>query len=133
MKCYEKSYKYGILADKLYVATTKKLCRRIKDLIDIWYISSKFDVDFSILIQTIKELYGNEIKENLNPCFLLDLKNYEFLKHAYDSYDLGDVKKADFSKVYSLSVSFSSPVFEYLADGRLLYDFWDRGDKLWLR
>ena len=124
---------YGILSDKLTVLSSKKLCRRIKDLIDVYYISSNFNPDFNTTIKSIQLKYGEEIQRNLNPCFVLDLNNYADLEHAYNVYDMGDVYKEDFKTVYKKSLEFVSPIFEYLADGKLSYGSWCKESGLWLK
>lgn len=124
---------YGILSDKLTVLSSKKLCRRIKDLIDVFYISSNFNPDFNTIVKSIQIKYSAEIQKNLNPCFILDLNNYSDLEHAYNVYDMGDVAKEDFKAVYKRSLEFVSPIFEYLEDGKLSYGSWCKESGLWLK
>ena len=123
----------GILCDKISVLATRKLCRRIKDIIDVYYICSNFNVDFDLVVASIISKYGEEIQRNLNPCFVLNLENYDNLNHAYSVYDLGDVDKDDFIRVYEKVSMFVSPIYEFLADGKLHYTLWDKGKGLWLR
>ena len=124
---------YGILSDKLKVLSERKLCRRIKDLIDVYYISTTMCIDFKVLVDAILFKYKEEILGNLNPCFVLDLENYDQIKYAYDKYDIGDIKKEDFEVVYAVVVYFVSPVYEFLLDRELCYSSWSKEELLWLR
>lgn len=44
-------------------------------------------------MNSISIKYGIQLLESLNLCFIPNLENCTLLKHAYDTYDLGDIEK----------------------------------------
>ena len=84
-----------MIADKTYVLSTDKIFRRIKDLVDLYYISKVFVFNkeevYSILEKSGRELGDFDAFKN----------RYDELKHSYDKFRFSfDVHKPDFDDVY---------------------------------
>ena len=93
-----------ILADKISAVSSDKVFRRIKDVVDLYYLSQIFELDKSVLAKTLQD--SNRKLEN----FQGFLNRSDDLKHAYDKFRFtGDVSKPPFEKVYNA-------VKEYLRD-----------------
>lgn len=90
-----------MIADKLYVISTDKIFRRIKDVIDLFYISKVMVFDYS-KISEILDKNGRV----LGP-FDGFLHKQDDLKHSYDKFKfVGDVDKPTFEEVYSSVIEF---------------------------
>ena len=84
-----------MLADKIYVLSTNKIFRRIKDLVDIYYISKVFELNKADIMQTLKNS-GRTLED-----FKEFLNNKDDLEHAYDKFRFtGDALKPPFDKIY---------------------------------
>jgi hypothetical protein len=85
-----------ILADKVSVVSSNKVFRRIKDVIDLYYLSHAFPFD------------GNEVKQNLES-LNRELGSFDGfvcrkdeLQHAYEKFRLGgDIYKQPFELLYN--------------------------------
>ena len=110
---------YDILVDKITVLSSFKIFRRCKDLVDIYNISTNYNVDSKIF----KELYnksGRQIGDF--SAFKIQKDN---LEHAYSTLDLGEgAVKEDFSKVYE--------TVERFADGIFFDGIWDHNLRSWI-
>lgn len=85
-----------MIADKVSAISTDRIFYRIKDVIDLYYLSKAFDFDKS----EIMRILDNNNKELGSFDGFLNRQND--LKHAYDKFRLtGDVNKPQFSEVYS--------------------------------
>ncbi len=85
-----------MIADKIYVVSSGKVFRRIKDVIDLFYLSECYPLDI-YKIQAVLENNGKTL--STFECFL---DNKIELQHAYDKFKFSrDVKKPDFEEVYS--------------------------------
>ena len=86
---------YQMIADKLSVVSTDKIFRRIKDLVDLYYISKTFDFDKTEILQTLEDS-GRTLDT-----FDGFLHRTEELKHSYDKFRfVGGVNKPLFDEVY---------------------------------
>lgn len=86
---------YQMIADKLSVVSTDKIFRRIKDLVDLYYISKTFDFDKTEILQTLEDS-GRTLDT-----FDGFLHRTEELKHSYDKFRfVGGVNKPPFDEVY---------------------------------
>lgn len=86
---------YQMIADKLSVVSTDKIFRRIKDLVDLYYISKTFDFDKIEILQTLEDS-GRTLDT-----FDGFLHRTEELKHSYDKFRfVGGVNKPPFDEVY---------------------------------
>lgn len=84
-----------MIADKVSAISTDKVFRRVKDVIDLYYISRVFTFSKSEIIQTI-----NGSGKTLDR-FQGFLRKPEELRHAYDKFRVGkDVYKPPFDEVY---------------------------------
>ena len=84
-----------MIADKISSISTDIVFRRIKDVIDLYYISKIFEIDRKGIIQTL-----STSRRNLGD-FHGFLHRREDLKHSYDKFRLtGDVNKPPFDEVY---------------------------------
>ncbi len=84
-----------MLADKVAVLSADKIFRRIKDLVDLYYISKVFEFNVTDVRQTLKNS-GREIG-NFNGF----LHRVSDLKHSYEKFRFtGDVNKPAFDEVY---------------------------------
>lgn len=84
-----------MIADKVSVLSTDKVFRRIKDVVDLYYISKVFDFNKSDIIQSLKE--SGRSLDSFNGF----LHRAEDLRHAYDKFRFtGDIDKPTFDEVY---------------------------------
>lgn len=85
----------AMIADKIAVVSTDKVFRRIKDVVDLYYISGAFPLDCIALDQTLKN--SGKALDSFNGF----LHRYDELKHSYDKFRFtGDVNKPPFEEVY---------------------------------
>lgn len=85
-----------IITDKILVLSLDKIFRRIKDLVDLYYISKVFTFDKSGIWETLK---NNDRELNDFDAFL---NRKEELLHAYDKFIYrGDEDKIHFNEIYS--------------------------------
>lgn len=113
----------GILQDKINVAVTRKLCRRIKDLIDLYYIS--LNSDFSLL-DILKKLNFNKITEN----YLQNPEAYKELEHAYDKYS--NKGKKEFNEVYHRVNRFIEPIADCIIHEKIINKRWSKKKGYWI-
>ena len=84
-----------MIADKVSAISTEKVFRRIKDVVDLYYLSKVFSFNKADVLQTL-ESNGRELD-----CFQGFLQRPQELRHAYDKFRLGgDVPKPPFDEVY---------------------------------
>ena len=93
-----------MIADKVQVLSSDKIFRRIKDLIDLYYLSHIFEFDVKEIIDTINE----------SGRMMADFSGFLFrsdeLKHSYEKFRFaGDIPKPAFDEIYSI-------VKEYVKD-----------------
>lgn len=90
-----------MIADKTTVISGDKVFRRIKDVIDLYYMSHVFDFDRVAVLEAIKNC--NRTLENFNGF----LHRSEELKHSYEKFRFaGGVNKPPFEEVYSAVKSY---------------------------
>ena len=84
-----------MIADKVSAISTDKVFRRIKDVVDLYYISKVFEFDKTEILEILE-----------SSCRILDsfsgfLHRPEDLRHSYDKFRFsGDVDKPSFDEVY---------------------------------
>ena len=84
-----------MIADKLSAVSTDKVFRRIKDIVDLYYISKVFVFDVDAVTQTIKN------SERTLGDFKAFMYRTEDLKYAYEKFRFsGSVNKPPFEEVY---------------------------------
>ena len=113
---------YGMLQDKINVAVTRKICRRIKDLIDIYYITLYTDIDFQKLT---KKSSVNEVDEN----YLVQKSSIQEIKHAYSKYINEDLP--DFDIAYNRVCRFIEPVYEHIKGNDVKVKRWNKSKGSW--
>ncbi|MCD8072370.1 MAG: nucleotidyl transferase AbiEii/AbiGii toxin family protein [Alistipes sp.] len=85
-----------MLADKVSAISTDRVFRRIKDVVDLYYLSKAFAFDSAEIMLTL-ENSGRRLEN-----FAGFLNRPDDLRHAYEKFRLtGDVEKPPFEKVYS--------------------------------
>lgn len=85
-----------MLADKISAISTDKVFRRIKDVVDLYYLSQVFELDPNRLRQTLTDS-GRRMGD-----FHGFLHGTEELRHAYDKFRFtGGVNKPVFDAVYA--------------------------------
>ncbi len=90
-----------MIADKVETVSTDKVFRRIKDVVDLYYLSKVFVFDRTAVIQTIK---NNKRKLGNFHGFLC---RYDELMHSYEKFRVtGDVSKPPFEDVYQTVKTF---------------------------
>ncbi len=93
-----------MLADKLSVLSDDKIFRRIKDLIDLYYVAQVYMPDWQAVLQAVKDS-GRTLGS-----FDGFLNKSDELQHAYNKFRFdGDVSKPAFEDVYQT-------VLEYIAE-----------------
>ncbi|MCD7818176.1 MAG: nucleotidyl transferase AbiEii/AbiGii toxin family protein [Lachnospiraceae bacterium] len=94
-----------MLADKISVISGGKVFRRIKDLVDLYYISKVIDFEKGELLQTLESS-----KRSLDS-FDGFLHQPDELRHAYEKFRFtGNVDKPPFEEVYSTVKSYIQDV-----------------------
>lgn len=94
-----------MIADKLYAISTDKVFRRIKDVVDLFYISKVFPFDKADIAQTLKN------SGRIMDCFDGFLHRPEDLKHSYEKFRFtGGMNKPPFEEVYSTVKGFLKDV-----------------------
>ena len=84
-----------MIADKVAVVSTGKVFRRIKDVVDLYYISKVFEFDVQKIYSTSK------CSERTMGDFQGFLQRKEDLRHSYDKFRFaGGVNKPPFDAVY---------------------------------
>lgn len=84
-----------MIADKVAAVSSDKVFRRIKDVVDLYYLSKVFSFDRSAVLQTLKDS-GRTLEG-----FHGFLHRQEELRHSYDKFRFtGDVAKPPFDEVY---------------------------------
>jgi hypothetical protein len=123
---------YGIIADKLRVLKTEKTCRRIKDLLDIYYIAISESFTIFELVSAINMRYP-KLKEEGTDIYVLDINSYKNLEHAYEKYTMREVKKPDFVDVLEVVQSFVAPIYSFVLKGLAIDSVhkWDNKELAW--
>lgn len=84
-----------MIADKVSVLSSEKVFRRIKDVVDLYYISKVFRFHKTDVLQTLKNS-GRSLGD-----FCGFLHRIEDLRHSYEKFRFeGDVYKPPFEEVY---------------------------------
>lgn len=84
-----------MIADKIAAVSTEQVFRRIKDVVDLYYISKVFDFHAPDILQTLQNS-NRELGD-----FDGFLNRSEELKHSYEKFRFaGDVNKPSFDDVY---------------------------------
>ena len=84
-----------MIADKLSEISTDKVFRRIKDVVDLYYISKVFEFNRADVIQTLKDS-GRSLDT-----FHGFLYRAEDLRHSYEKFRFaGSVNKPPFDEIY---------------------------------
>lgn len=96
-----------MVADKVSSVSTDKVFRRIKDVVDLYYISKVFDFDKDEIVQTLK----NSVRA------LGDFNGFLYrvdeLSHAYEKFRFsGGVNKPAFEEVYSGAKTYIKDLLE---------------------
>ncbi len=85
-----------MLADKVYAISSDAVFRRIKDIVDLYYLSKVFRFDKSIVLQTLRKS-GRKLEN-----FDAFLHREDELRHSYEKFRFeGEVSKPSFDDVYS--------------------------------
>lgn len=85
-----------MITDKVSAISTDKVFRRIKDVVDLYYISKVFTFDKSEVVQVLKDT-GRALEN-----FRGFLGRADDLRHSYEKFRFaGDVSKPPFDEVYS--------------------------------
>ena len=94
-----------ILADKISAVSSPRIFRRIKDLVDLYYLSQVYDFDRDKLKQAIQS--SGRVLDRFDGF----LHSVPELKHAYDKFRFtGDVSKPSFSDVYATVKTYIKPL-----------------------
>ena len=85
-----------MLADKTSVVSSEKVFRRIKDVVDLYYMSKVFEYDCSAVLQALQDT-----NRSLG-AFDGFLNRADELQHAYEKFRFsGDINKPSFDEVYN--------------------------------
>ena len=94
-----------MIADKVQTVSTDKVFRRIKDVVDLYYLSNVFAFDRPAALQALKNS-GKALES-----FQGFLYRTDELKHSYEKFRFsGDVNKPPFEEVYSTVKSYINDV-----------------------
>ena len=120
-----------IMIDKLQVLSSIKVCRRVKDLIDVYYLITNFDFDYGEIfdiMQTKTDLIDSMLTDG---CFILMDDKKDLIKNAFDKYQFLNGEKPEFEEVYSLVMQFVEPIYGSLCVGRFSSERWDKEEREW--
>lgn len=123
---------YGILTDKINVLISKKACRRIKDLIDIYFIIISKDFELNEINEwiNIKGLNYAEIYD-IGDVFVLNSSNDYLLEHAYSKYKT-EAKLPKFEDMLIVVKSFISKIIDKnLLNIDSKHCHWDSNKREW--
>lgn len=85
-----------MLADKIFAISTGKVFRRIKDVVDLYYLSQVFEFDLNRLQKTLSN--SGKMLEDFHGF----LHGIDDLRHAYEKFRFtGGVNKPPFDEVYA--------------------------------
>ena len=94
-----------MIADKLSAVSTDKVFRRIKDVVDLYYISKVFDFNKDDVMQTLKD--SGRILDTFHGF----LHRAEDLRHSYEKFRFaGGVNKPPFDEIYRAVKSYIKAV-----------------------
>ena len=86
-----------MIADKTAVISTNKVFRRIKDVVDLYYLSGVFAFHYADVLQNL-----NHSERNIGD-FYGFLYRIEDLRHSYEKFHFaGNVNKPPFEEVYNI-------------------------------
>ena len=122
-----------ILSDKLTVFATRKICRRIKDLIDIYLICSNFNLSYFDLCSDI----SNRLKSSgrtidFNNLYFLGNNSIDEMKHAFEMYNQSSSLAISFEDLFKVVLDFSVPIYFCLNRNPINVYNWDYSKKEWL-
>lgn len=84
-----------MIAEKISAISSDKVFRRIKDVVDLYYISKAFNFDKAEILETLKS--SGRTLDSFNGF----LHKPEELQHAYEKFRFsGEVDKPTFDEVY---------------------------------
>lgn len=84
-----------MISDKVSVVSTDKVFRRIKDVVDLYYLSKVFSFDHDAVMHTLEN--NGKTLDSFNGF----LNRYDDLRHSYDKFRFtGDVSKPPFDEMY---------------------------------
>lgn len=121
----------GIMIDKLQVLSSIKVCRRVKDLIDVYYLITNFDFDYDEIfdiMQTKTDLIDSMLTDG---CFILMDDKKDLIKNAFDKYQFLNGEKPEFEEVYNLVMQFSETIYGSLCVGRFSSRVWSKEEREW--
>lgn len=96
-----------MIADKIASVSSDKIFRRAKDLLDLFYFSNFFEIDTTVINQTIMK--SNRTLGDFDAFF----NRTDELKHAYDKYKIDEeINKPPFDVVYSSVKNFILPLIQ---------------------
>ena len=110
----------NIVSDKVSVLSSKKIARRIKDLLDIYTIVIGDNLSKKQILNELK------IKNRKLENFSFFINNKEDVKHAYDKFKTM-FSKPDFDKVYDVVFVFVQGFFNENEDLK-----WDFKKLMWI-
>ena len=85
-----------MIADKVSAVSTDKVFRRVKDVVDLYYISKVFDFDKAEVMQTLRD--SGRCLDSFNGF----LHRADELRLSYEKFRFaGDVSKPPFEEIYS--------------------------------
>ena len=92
---------HQMLADKISAVSSDKVFRRVKDLVDLYYLSQVFELDPDLLQKTL--LSSGKTLEDFHGF----LHGTADLRHAYEKFRFtGGVNKPGFDEVYETVKSY---------------------------
>lgn len=104
-----------MIADKVAVVSSDRIFRRVKDIVDLYYLSSVFDLNPEE-VKTNIELNGRQLGD-----FDAFLNRKDELQHAYEKFRFGeDIYKPSFEEVYQTTYSYLSSLMPLEKDKGLM-------------
>lgn len=95
-----------MIADKVSAVSTDKVFRRIKDVVDLYYISKVFDFDKAEVMRILSD--SGRSLDTFNGL----LHRSEELRHSYEKFRFaGDVSKPPFEEIHRAVKSYLKDVF----------------------
>lgn len=123
----------SILADKIYVSSKITICRRIKDLIDIYFILSEFDIEYYPNCTKIADRLNLTSRDiDFSNIFIYNESNIPSLEHAFIKYTESTSLDIDFEDMMDRIIGFTIPIYSYLNGKPFNYSYWSKEHLKWV-
>lgn len=119
-----------MLSDKLVVLAERKICRRIKDLYDIYVISRLDDFVLESIIKEFNKYRGLSYLPE-SGLYFTNKDSVEEMSLAYEKFE-GIINKPAFSELYASVSNFVLPIYASIYSGTYECEKWLKDEQIWM-